>query len=173
MANGKIIALTATSERPALTSSGYAMLIVLLLAILADVYGIQRLGSYGRRLGDCRSLSRRRSSSSSSCPVSTCSSPTRRPRSPCSANIAAPTARPGFAGPGRGLPRRRCRCAPATSSPTRSRSTTCAATRSKWRRRSCGAWSIPPRRCSTSTITSIRPRPGRGGDADHRLALPL
>ena len=46
MANDKVIALTATSERPALTSSGYAMLIVLLLAILADVFGIQRLGSY-------------------------------------------------------------------------------------------------------------------------------
>lgn len=45
MANDKVIALTATSERPALTSSGYAMLIVLLLAILADVYGIQRLGT--------------------------------------------------------------------------------------------------------------------------------
>jgi len=44
--NDKVIALTATSERPALTSSGYAMLIVLLLAILADVFGIQRLGSY-------------------------------------------------------------------------------------------------------------------------------
>ena len=47
MANDKVIALTATSERPAATSSGYAMLIVLLLAILADVYGIQQLGSYG------------------------------------------------------------------------------------------------------------------------------
>lgn len=47
MANDKVIALTATSERPASTSSGYAMLIVLLLAILADVYGIQQLGSYG------------------------------------------------------------------------------------------------------------------------------
>jgi regulator of protease activity HflC (stomatin/prohibitin superfamily) len=45
VANDKVIALTATSERPALTSSGYAMLIVLLLAILADVYGIQRLGT--------------------------------------------------------------------------------------------------------------------------------
>ena len=42
MANDKIIALTATSERPASTSSGYVMLIVLLLAILADVYGDQR-----------------------------------------------------------------------------------------------------------------------------------
>ena len=47
MANDKVIALTATSERPASTSSGYAMLIVLLLAILADIYGIQRLGSGG------------------------------------------------------------------------------------------------------------------------------
>jgi regulator of protease activity HflC (stomatin/prohibitin superfamily) len=45
VANDKVIALTATSERPALTSSGYAMLIVLLLAILAEVYGIQRLGA--------------------------------------------------------------------------------------------------------------------------------
>ena len=47
MANDKVIALTATAERPASTSSGYAMLIVLLLAILADMYGIQQLGSYG------------------------------------------------------------------------------------------------------------------------------
>ena len=47
MANDKVIALTATSERPAATSSGYAMLIVLLLAILADVFGIQQLGTYG------------------------------------------------------------------------------------------------------------------------------
>jgi regulator of protease activity HflC (stomatin/prohibitin superfamily) len=47
MADQKIIALTATSERPAATSSGYAMLIILLLAILADVYGIQGLGAYG------------------------------------------------------------------------------------------------------------------------------
>src|SRR5258708_20721339 len=47
VANDKVIALTATSERPAGTSSGYAMLIVLLLTILADIYGIQGLGGYG------------------------------------------------------------------------------------------------------------------------------
>src|SRR5438067_2352812 len=46
MANDNVIALTATSERPARTFSGYAMLIVLLLAVLADVYGIQGLGGY-------------------------------------------------------------------------------------------------------------------------------
>jgi regulator of protease activity HflC (stomatin/prohibitin superfamily) len=46
VANDKVIALTATSERPAVTLSGYAMLIVLLLAVLADVYGINRFGSY-------------------------------------------------------------------------------------------------------------------------------
>src|SRR5437868_13700743 len=45
VANDKIIALTATSERTATTMSGYAMLIVLLLAVLADVYGIQQLGT--------------------------------------------------------------------------------------------------------------------------------
>jgi regulator of protease activity HflC (stomatin/prohibitin superfamily) len=39
-----VIALTPTSEREAATSSGYVMLIVLLLAILADLYGIQRIG---------------------------------------------------------------------------------------------------------------------------------
>ena len=44
MADQKPIALTATSERPAGTSNGYAMLIVLLLAVLADFYGIRRLG---------------------------------------------------------------------------------------------------------------------------------
>jgi hypothetical protein len=45
VANDKVIALTATSERQASTISGYVMLIVLLLAILADVYGISLLGS--------------------------------------------------------------------------------------------------------------------------------
>jgi len=43
VADGKVVALTATGERPAGTSSGYAMLIVLLLAILADVYAITSL----------------------------------------------------------------------------------------------------------------------------------
>ena len=43
MANDKVIALTATSERPASTMSGYAMLIVLLLAVLADAYAISAL----------------------------------------------------------------------------------------------------------------------------------
>ena len=43
MAEGKTIALTATSERPASTSSGYVMLIILMLAILADAYAISRL----------------------------------------------------------------------------------------------------------------------------------
>jgi len=47
VANDKVIALTATSERSASTSNGYAMLIVMLLAILADVFGIQQLGTYG------------------------------------------------------------------------------------------------------------------------------
>ena len=44
MANENIIALTATSERRASTYSGYAMLLLLLVAILADVFGIQQLG---------------------------------------------------------------------------------------------------------------------------------
>ena len=43
--NEKVIALTATSERPASTYSGYVMLIVWLVAILADIYGIQQLGT--------------------------------------------------------------------------------------------------------------------------------
>jgi regulator of protease activity HflC (stomatin/prohibitin superfamily) len=41
--NDKIIGLTATSERPASTYSGYLMLIILLLAILADVFAIGSL----------------------------------------------------------------------------------------------------------------------------------
>jgi regulator of protease activity HflC (stomatin/prohibitin superfamily) len=45
VSNDKIIQLTATSERPASTSSGYAMLIVLLLTIVADIYGISRLSN--------------------------------------------------------------------------------------------------------------------------------
>jgi regulator of protease activity HflC (stomatin/prohibitin superfamily) len=40
VANDKVIALTATSEREAATFSGYAMLAVLLLAIFADIYGL-------------------------------------------------------------------------------------------------------------------------------------
>ena len=40
MASDKVIALTATSERSAATLSGYAMLIVLLFAILLDAYAI-------------------------------------------------------------------------------------------------------------------------------------
>ena len=47
MSDDKVIALTATAERPASTISGYIMLIVLLLAIVADVYGITLLGSWG------------------------------------------------------------------------------------------------------------------------------
>ena len=43
MANEKIIALTATSERPASTASGYAMLVALVLAVLADIYAIGSL----------------------------------------------------------------------------------------------------------------------------------
>jgi regulator of protease activity HflC (stomatin/prohibitin superfamily) len=49
MANDKDIALTATRERPAATSSGYVMLIVLLLAVLSDFYGIRQLGSLGNQ----------------------------------------------------------------------------------------------------------------------------
>ena len=43
MAEGKVIALTATSEKSASTYSGYAMLIVLLLAILVDAFAIYSL----------------------------------------------------------------------------------------------------------------------------------
>jgi len=52
VADGKVIALTATTERQASTSSGYAMLVVLLLAVLADIYGISRLPDTGGRLLD-------------------------------------------------------------------------------------------------------------------------
>ena len=45
MTNGKVIALSATSERHAATFSGYLMLVILLLAILADIYGIGQLGN--------------------------------------------------------------------------------------------------------------------------------
>jgi regulator of protease activity HflC (stomatin/prohibitin superfamily) len=47
VANDKVIALSATSERQAATYSGYLMLIVLLLAILGDIYAVQQLGTYG------------------------------------------------------------------------------------------------------------------------------
>ena len=43
MADGKVIALTPTGERAGATSSGYAMLIVLVLAVLADPYAIYSL----------------------------------------------------------------------------------------------------------------------------------
>jgi regulator of protease activity HflC (stomatin/prohibitin superfamily) len=47
VANDKVFALTATSERAASTTSGYGMLVVLLLAVLADIFGINRLGDSG------------------------------------------------------------------------------------------------------------------------------
>ena len=43
MAEGKVIALTATGEKPASTYSGYAMLVVLLLAVFADAFAIYSL----------------------------------------------------------------------------------------------------------------------------------
>ena len=51
MAKDKVIALTATSERPPSTVNGYGMLIVLLFAILADICGIVRLGRSPDTLG--------------------------------------------------------------------------------------------------------------------------
>src|SRR5882724_526040 len=45
VANDKVIALTATSERPAGTYSGYAMLIVLLLVIAFQAFGIYNLSN--------------------------------------------------------------------------------------------------------------------------------
>ena len=47
MANDKIIALTATSERSASTYNGFLMLLLLLLAILGDLYGIRLLAGDG------------------------------------------------------------------------------------------------------------------------------
>jgi hypothetical protein len=47
----KVIALTATAERRPSTASGYAMLIVLVAAILGDVFGIQRTGGHADVLG--------------------------------------------------------------------------------------------------------------------------
>jgi len=43
VSDDKVIALTATSERPVSTASGYAMLVVLLLTVLADAYAISTL----------------------------------------------------------------------------------------------------------------------------------
>ena len=43
MSDDKVIALTATSERPVSTASGYAMLVILLLTVLADAYAISTL----------------------------------------------------------------------------------------------------------------------------------
>ena len=43
MAEGKVIALTATGEKPASTYSGYAMLVVLLLAVFVDAFAIYSL----------------------------------------------------------------------------------------------------------------------------------
>jgi regulator of protease activity HflC (stomatin/prohibitin superfamily) len=51
VADGKVVALTPTSETPGAMTSGYVMLIVLLLAIVADIYGIQRLGGVPDILG--------------------------------------------------------------------------------------------------------------------------
>ena len=43
MSDKKVIALSPTSEKPASTASGYAMLLLLVLAILVDIYGIASL----------------------------------------------------------------------------------------------------------------------------------
>jgi regulator of protease activity HflC (stomatin/prohibitin superfamily) len=43
VSDDKVIALSATAERPASTISGYAMLVILLLAILTDVYAISSM----------------------------------------------------------------------------------------------------------------------------------
>jgi regulator of protease activity HflC (stomatin/prohibitin superfamily) len=43
MANNNVMALTATTERPAATISGYFMLGLLVLAIVADIFGISEL----------------------------------------------------------------------------------------------------------------------------------
>ena len=52
MANGKVIALTATSERSASTYNGYLMLLLLLLAIVGDLWGIRQLaGDAGQAAG--------------------------------------------------------------------------------------------------------------------------
>ncbi|MFL6741729.1 MAG: SPFH domain-containing protein [Sphingomicrobium sp.] len=50
MANNEVIALTATAERPASTMSGYVMLIVLFVAILADIYAITTISDTGDAL---------------------------------------------------------------------------------------------------------------------------
>jgi regulator of protease activity HflC (stomatin/prohibitin superfamily) len=47
VADDKVIALTATSERPSSTANGYGMLIILLLAILAEFYAVIGLPSAG------------------------------------------------------------------------------------------------------------------------------
>ncbi|HKX92661.1 MAG TPA: SPFH domain-containing protein, partial [Sphingomicrobium sp.] len=47
MAKDKVIALTATSERPAATFSGYALLGLLVAAILVDIYAISTLPDGG------------------------------------------------------------------------------------------------------------------------------
>jgi len=44
-------ALTATSERAANAMSGYAMLVLLFVAILAEIYGVRALATVGRSLG--------------------------------------------------------------------------------------------------------------------------
>jgi len=51
VSNDKVIALTATGERPAATFSGYVMLIGLLLVILGEIYGIGRLSQGPDALG--------------------------------------------------------------------------------------------------------------------------
>ena len=47
MTTDKVIALTATSERPAETFSGYVMLVILLIAVLANAYAIATLPDGG------------------------------------------------------------------------------------------------------------------------------
>jgi len=50
VARDKVIALTATSERPASTLSGYPMLVVAVLAIAIDIYGIVQVANSDSRV---------------------------------------------------------------------------------------------------------------------------
>ena len=45
MVESNVVALTSSRERPASTASGYAMLIILLLAIALQIYGIVQLAN--------------------------------------------------------------------------------------------------------------------------------
>ncbi|MEI9927267.1 MAG: hypothetical protein WDN44_05605 [Sphingomonas sp.] len=127
-------ALRQSSESPARTTSGYGMLLVLLVALGAAGAALSQID----RLADGIVIGWLVLAIVAVLFVliaSTCSSPIRAFVVTLFGDYRGTDRTAGLRWTWPWRARRRCRCAPTTSSRTRSRSTICAAIRSRWRRR--------------------------------------